>query len=59
MLTRELQDFQVRATRQGGASFGAWREGQHDGLVMAAALACWRARWKAGGIWGTRSLGLG
>ena len=60
MLTRELQDFQQRATRQGGVSLGAWREGQHDDLVIAAALACWRARWKAGAIiWGTRSLGLG
>ena len=51
MLTRELQDFQERATARGGASFGAWREGQHDDLVMATALACWRAR-KRGGIWG-------
>ena len=58
MLTRELQDFQERTTGRGGASFGVWREGQHDDLVIAAALACWRARWKAGGIWGTRSLGL-
>jgi hypothetical protein len=59
MLTKELQDFQERMTGRGGASFGAWREGQHDDLVIAAALACWRARWKRFEFWGTRSLGLG
>src|SRR5207247_5594472 len=58
MLTRELQDFRERMTSRGAASFGAWREGQHDDLVVATALACWRAPWKAGGVWGTRSLGL-
>jgi hypothetical protein len=58
LLTRELADFEERTTRRGGVTFGAWREGQHDDLVIAAALACWRARWKSGGIWGTRSLGL-
>ena len=38
MLTRALAH-----DLAGRASFGAWREGQHDDLVMAAALACWRA----------------
>ena len=59
MLTKELQDFQERMTGRGGATFGAWREAQHDDLVIATALACWRARWKTIGFWGTRSLGLG
>jgi len=27
-------------------------------MRVAAALACWRARWKSEGIWGTKSLGL-
>ena len=57
-LTKELTDFQERVTARGASSFGAWRERQHDDLVIAAALACWRARWKSGGIFGTRSLGL-
>jgi hypothetical protein len=57
-LMKEMAEMEERMTGRGGASFGAWREGQHDDLVIAAALACWRARWKAGGIWGTRSLGL-
>jgi hypothetical protein len=49
---------EARVTRAGGVSFGAWGEGQHDDLVMALALASWRARWRTEGIWGTRSLGL-
>jgi hypothetical protein len=52
MLTKELQDFQERMTGRGVASFGAWREGQHDDLVIATALACWRARWKTIGFGG-------
>ena len=60
LLTKELQDFQERAGRRGGARFGAWHEGQHDDLVIAAALATWRARWKtgAGAGWRGGSLGL-
>lgn len=29
---------------QGHEQFGAWREGAHDDLVFAVALACWGAR---------------
>jgi hypothetical protein len=57
-LARELAEMEERMSSRGGVSFAAQREGQHDDLVIASALACWRARWKAGGIWGTRSLGL-
>ncbi|HTM49473.1 MAG TPA: hypothetical protein VL285_12350 [Bryobacteraceae bacterium] len=39
--------------------YGAWREEAHDDLVIAAALACWRARWKSPPVWGAGSLGLG
>src|SRR6266436_4952086 len=35
-LTKELADLEERMTGLGGASFGAWREGQHDDLVIAA-----------------------
>lgn len=38
VLTRELQDFRVRYTDAGNATFAA-REGQHDDLVLALALA--------------------
>ena len=57
-LDQELAGMEARVTRTGHLSFGTRREGEHDDLVMAAALACWRARWKDNGIWGTQSLGL-
>lgn len=37
-LLRELQDFRVRFTEAGNATFNA-REGAHDDLVLALALA--------------------
>jgi hypothetical protein len=43
-LTRELQNFQVRITAAANETFGVWREGQHDDLVLAVALACWWAQ---------------
>lgn len=43
-LTRELQNFQVKITDSAHDSYGAWREGSHDDLVLAVALACWAAR---------------
>jgi hypothetical protein len=35
----------VRVSVRAREQFGAWREGTHDDLVLAAGLACWRARW--------------
>jgi hypothetical protein len=43
LLVRELQNFQVKITAAANETFGAWREGQHDDLVLAVALACWWA----------------
>jgi hypothetical protein len=40
-LVRELQSFQVRITAAAHETFGIWREGQHDDLVLATALAAW------------------
>ncbi|MHB8736953.1 MAG: hypothetical protein ACYC6M_16740, partial [Terriglobales bacterium] len=42
-LVRELQNFQVKITVAANETFGTWREGQHDDLVLAVALACWWA----------------
>jgi hypothetical protein len=42
-LVRELQLFQMKITDAGNETFGAWRSGQHDDLVLAVALACWAA----------------
>jgi hypothetical protein len=42
VLVRELQDFRVQYTATGNLTFNA-REGKHDDLVLALAVACWRA----------------
>jgi hypothetical protein len=40
-LTSELQNFQVKITDNAHDTYGAWREGTHDDLVLAVALALW------------------
>ncbi len=40
-LTRELQNFQVKISDNAHDSYGAWREGTHDDLILAASLALW------------------
>jgi hypothetical protein len=43
-LTDELVNFKVKISLNGHDSYGAgddWREGNHDDLVLALALACW------------------
>jgi hypothetical protein len=42
-LVRELQDFRVKYTENGHLTFNA-REGKHDDLVLALAIAVWRAQ---------------
>jgi len=42
-LTRELQNFSVKITDAANDIYGAWREGTHDDLVLAASLALWAA----------------
>jgi hypothetical protein len=48
-LVRELEMFRVRITEAANEMFGAWREGQHDDLVLAAALAAWMGERCLGG----------
>lgn len=43
-LTNELQNFQVRINDNAHDSYGAWRTGTHDDLVLAVALALWVGR---------------
>jgi hypothetical protein len=43
LLVRELSNFRVKITAAANETFGAWREGQHDDLVLAVALAGWFA----------------
>jgi hypothetical protein len=42
-LSRELQNFTVKITDAANDVYGAWREGTHDDLVLAVALAVWQA----------------
>jgi hypothetical protein len=43
-LVMEMADMRVKITSPGNEQFGAWREGTHDDLVFAVALAVWAAR---------------
>lgn len=40
-LVDEMLTFQVKITEAANDVYGAWREGQHDDLVLALALAVW------------------
>jgi hypothetical protein len=41
LLKTELLNFQVKVTPSANEVFGTWREGQHDDLVLAVAMAAW------------------
>ena len=41
VLVRELQTFKVKVTEAANETYGAWRERDHDDLVLATALALW------------------
>ncbi len=43
-LVTEMQEMRVKVTPAGHEQYGAWREGTHDDLVFAVALACWAAK---------------
>jgi hypothetical protein len=43
-LLAEMAAVEVRVTQQGREQYGAWREGTHDDLVFAVALAIWALR---------------
>ena len=43
-LVAEMAEMRAKVTAAGNTQFGAWREGAHDDLVLAVALACWGAR---------------
>lgn len=43
-LLKELSEIQVKHRAGGRVQMGAEGSGQHDDLVLAVALACWRAR---------------
>ncbi len=48
-LVRELENFKVKVNvRTAHDSYEAWRESDHDDLVLALALACWWAERRTG-----------
>ena len=40
-LVEELQKFKIKITLAGNDTYEAWRESDHDDLVIATAMACW------------------
>ncbi len=36
-----MQNFKVKITTSANETFGAWREGQHDDMVLSVAMAAW------------------
>ena len=42
-LVAEMAAMRVRVTASGNEQMGSWRDGSHDDLVFAVALACWAA----------------
>lgn len=41
ILAKELANFKVKITPAANEVFGEWRNGEHDDLVLAAAIAAW------------------
>lgn len=45
-LTDELTKFRMKYTAAANITYEAWREGDHDDLVLAVAMTCWASlRW--------------
>jgi hypothetical protein len=55
-LVKEMLDMRVKISASGHDSYSAWREGAHDDLVLALALAVWQARIPARPLFGTTRL---
>ncbi len=51
-LVQEMSEMRVRKRPSGREQYGAWREGEHDDLVLAVALACWGGKQFCPGDWG-------
>ena len=58
LLVKEMAEMETWQGGRGGLKFGPRREGAHDDLVMASALACWRARRRVPGMWGNEEFGV-
>ena len=54
-LVKEFENMRMEARVNGRWKMGADGEGEHDDLVLALSLACWRAKWPRNGF-GTQRL---
>lgn len=43
LLINEITNFKIKITTKGNDTYEAWREGDHDDLVLSLALTCWAA----------------
>jgi hypothetical protein len=43
-LVQEMSAMQVKISPSGHEQYAVWREGTHDDLVFAVAIACWNAQ---------------
>lgn len=43
-VTKELVNFKIKVTAKGNDTYEAWREGDHDDLVLSIAIAAWWAK---------------
>jgi len=41
VLVQELENYRIKVTTARNETFESWREGQHDDLVLAVAMAAW------------------
>jgi hypothetical protein len=44
LLTREMLNFRAKISAEGHDTYSAWREADHDDLVLATAMAAWTAK---------------
>jgi hypothetical protein len=47
-LLGELEGYQTRITAAAHVQYGQWREGEHDDILLATALAVWRGEHRVG-----------
>ena len=57
-LVKELMDMRITKTGGGKVRLGADGGGEHDDLVIALSLACWRAQRRGNGFGGGRLPGV-